>query len=145
MTRGSGRLGGRPLKTGNPQTSLNFCACGSSPLIQPHKELVTPRTSTLREQTGVEPSLTGAFHPRKKGTWLSLICCRTHSTTSRRAQEPREELVTYCLATNQSEVTVQHRLGSLGFIMEETDDTPTPNPHLHPHGPGTAAEVTGSH
>ena len=47
-----------------------------------------------------------------------------HSTTSRRAQEPWGELVTYCLATKESKVTTQHRLGSLGLVIKEIDNTP---------------------
>ena len=54
----------------------------------------------------------------------ALICGRTHSTTSTKAQEPQEELVTYCPAAKQSKDTVQHRLGSPGHMTEETDDTP---------------------
>lgn len=57
------------------------------------------------------------------------ICGRTHSTTSTRTKEPWEELVTYCLATKQSEVTVQHRPGLMSLVVEETDDT------LHPPSP----------
>lgn len=33
-------------------------------------------------------------------------------------------MVTYCSATKQSEVTTQHRPGSPGLMMEETDDMP---------------------
>ena len=36
-----------------------------------------------------------------------------------RTKEAWEELVTYCWATKQSEVTVQHRSGLPGLVMEE--------------------------
>ena len=90
---------------------------------------------------GPESSLTGTFCPRKQGSWLSLICFRIHSTTTRRTKEPGEELVTYCSATKQSEVTTQHRPGLLGLVMEETDNSPS----LHPRCTGTVAEVVGLH
>ena len=35
-------------------------------------------------------------------------------------------MVTYCPAVKESEVIVQHSLGSPGLVMEETDDTPLP-------------------
>ena len=54
------------------------------------------------------------------------ICGRTHSTTSTRTKEPWEELVIYCPATKQSKVTVQHRSGLTGLMVEEMDDTPQP-------------------
>ena len=44
-----------------------------------------------------------------------------------RTKEAWEELVTYCPDAKQSEVTVQHRPGLPGLVMEEMDDTP-----LHP-------------
>ena len=44
-----------------------------------------------------------------------------------RTKEAWEELVTYCPAAKQNEVTVQHRSGLPGLVMEEMDDTP-----LHP-------------
>lgn len=56
------------------------------------------------------------------------------------AREPRnhgEELVTYCLATKQSEVTVQHRPGLMSLVVEETQTTPSTHHH---HYPGAAAE-----
>ena len=45
-----------------------------------------------------------------------------------RTKEAWEELVTYCPAAKQSEVTVQHRPGLPGLVMEEMDDTPTSIP-----------------
>ena len=36
-----------------------------------------------------------------------------------RTKEAWEELVTYCPAAKQSEVTVQHRSGLPGLVMEE--------------------------
>ena len=44
-----------------------------------------------------------------------------------RTKEAWEELVTYCPAAKQSEVTVQHRSDLPGLVMEERNDTP-----LHP-------------
>ena len=41
-----------------------------------------------------------------------------------RTKEAWEELVTYCPAAKQSEVTVQHRSGLPVLVMEEMDDTP---------------------
>ena len=73
---------------------------------------------------GPESSLTGSLCPRKQGSWPPLICCGTHSTTIRRAQEPWGELVTYCPATKQSKVTSQHRSGSPCLVIEEMDNTP---------------------
>ena len=66
---------------------------------------------------------------QEAGELAALICGRTHSTTMMITKEAWEELVTYCLATKQSEVTVQHRPGLMGLVMEETDDT------LHPPSP----------
>ena len=40
-----------------------------------------------------------------------------------RTKEAWEELVTYCPAAKKSEVTVQHRSGLPGLVMEEMDDT----------------------
>lgn len=70
--------------------------------------------------------------PPSQEAWelTAPICGRTHSTTSTRTKEPWEELVIYCLATKQSKVTVQHRPGSMGLVVEETDDTPHPSPLL---------------
>ena len=116
------------MKTGTPQTSLNFKACGSSPATHPHKELVTPYLHPQGSKWHWSPP---SRVPRKllsqeAEELATLICCGTHSTTSRRAQEPWEEVVTYCSATKQSEVTTQHRLSSPGLVMEETDDTSFP-------------------
>ena len=97
---------------------LNSLACGSSPPPPPP-----------REQMGLYSFITGALHPRKQGSWPPLICCRTQNTTSTRPQEPREEMVTYCLNAKESKVTVQHRPGSVGLVKKETDDTPlSPSP-----------------
>ena len=118
------------MKTGTPQTSLNFKACGSSPATHPHKELVTPYLHPQGSKWHWSPP---SRVPRKllsqeAEELATLICCGTHSTTSRRAQEPWRELVTYCPATKQNKVTTQHRPGSLGLVIKEMDNTPPPIP-----------------
>ena len=55
---------------------------------------------------GLDSFITGTFHPRKQGSWPPLICCTTQITTSMTLQEPREEVVTYCLATTERKVIV---------------------------------------
>lgn len=79
------------MKTGTPQMSLNFKACGSIPATHPHKELLDPYTPPPKGANGTGAlSLKGAQTsvPGKAEELATLICCGTHSTTSRRAQEP---------------------------------------------------------
>ena len=104
-------------------SELRACSSRSSP--HPIKSWCPP-TPTTKGANG-----TGALPHRcppsqEAGELPAPSCGRTHSTTSRRAQEPWEEVVTYCSATKQSEVTTQHRLSSPGLVMEETDDTSFP-------------------
>ena len=57
-----------------------------------------------------------------------------------KTKEAPEELI-YFPAAKQNKVTVQHRLGSLGLVMEEMDNTPLP-PYLLSRGCSRGREVT---
>ena len=95
------------------------------PTLPPHHELRNPHPHP-KGTNGTGALLHCCPPSQEAGELPTPSCGRTHSTASRRAQEPWEEVVTYCLATKKSEVTTQHRLSSPGLVMEETDDTSFP-------------------
>lgn len=101
------------MKTGTPQTSLNFKSlCGSSPATHPHKELVTP-TSTPKGANGTGAlTLKGAQETSVPGReeLATLICCGTHSTTSRESPGTMER-ASHLLPGHQAGAKSPHNTG----------------------------------